>query len=183
MMLAAYLHGTPGRLPFVGHFRSARSNDALSFAVAGRVDARGDISVAFRGARTLESTLLGVKLADCADRHGLLQALWDAITAVDGFDLGREGGADLVVLLVVRDSEGTGIAGAGLGGVWDWSEGELNPVVTNEHPLLNGPGRPEQLPGVLTLDIQSDTLVAVAHDHPVPTLQRTDLARLCGVNP
>lgn len=183
MMLAAYLHGTPDRLPFVGHFRSARSSDVLSFAAAGRVGARGDISLAFRGARTLESALLGVKLAECADRHELLHALWTALSTVDGCDLGQESGADLVVLLAVRDSEGTGIAGAGLGGVWDWSEGELNPVVTDEHPLLNGPGRPERLPGVLTLDIESDTLVAVAHDHPVPTLQRTDLTRLCGVNP
>ncbi len=183
MMLAAYLHGTPERLPFIGHFRSARSNDVLSFAVAGRVDARGDISLAFRGARTIEAALLGVKLADCANRHELLQSLWSAVCAVDGGDLGQKNGDDLVALLVVRDAEGTGIAGSGLGGVWDWSDDKLSPVVTGDHPLLNGPGRLERLPGVLTLDIESNTLVAVAHDHPVPTLQRTDLARLCGVNP
>lgn len=183
MMLAAYLHGTPERLPFIGHFRSAQSNDVLSFAAAGRVGARGDLSLAFRGARTLESALLGVRLTECADRHELLQALWQALCTVDGCDLGQESGGDLVALLAVRDAEGTGIAGSGLGGVWDWTDGELRPVVTDKHPLLNGPGRPEQLPGVLTLDIPSNTLVAVAHDHPVPTIQRTDLARLCGVNP
>ena len=183
MTLVAHLHGAPDRLPFVGHFRAAASAESVAFAVAGRVADRGDVLTAFRAARAVEAGLAGVRLTDVRDRVDLLERVWSAICGLDGCDLGEGRGSDMVSLIAVRDSTAMGIAGPGLGGVWAWDEAGLSPLVEGDHPLLGSPGRPDRLPGMLTLDSPCSSVVAVAHDHPVPTLKLKGLARNCGVNP
>ncbi len=183
MTLVAHLHGAPDRLPFVGHFRAAASAEDRAYSVAGRVADRGDVLTAFRAARAVEAVLSGVRPADSRDRVDLLERVWAAIGSLDGCDLGDGRGSDLVALIAIRDAQGMGIAGPGLGGVWAWKESGLSPLVEGQHPLLAGPGRPDRLPGMLTLDAPCPSVVAVAHDHPVPTLKLKDLARSCGVNP
>jgi len=183
MKLAAYLHGAPGRLPFIGHFRLGRQEGPLSIAMAGCVAQRSDLSSAFRAAREVEAVLRNVSLTSAVDRHDLLTITWEALCEIEASDLGPQGGADLTVLLSAADQQGMGIAGMGLGGVWSWTEDALQPLVTGDHPLLCGPGRPDRLPGVLTLDAPAPVVVAVPHDHPVPTLPLTELAKNCGVHP
>lgn len=183
MTLVAHLHGAPDRLPFVGHFRVARNAGPVSVAVAGKVSGRGDVQEAFRAARTVETALMSVSLEQCFTRNDALNRIWDAMVAIEGCDLGVGLGNDLVALLAAQDESGMGIAGPGLGGVWAWESTELLPLVQGQHPLLGPPGRPERLAGVLTLDAPCAAVVAVAHDHPVPTLKLQGLARRCGVNP
>lgn len=183
MTLVAHLHGAPDRLPFVGHFRAARSHGNLAYAVAGSVASRSDVETAFRAARSIESALLGVSFEGLNDKVLLLEGIWNALSAIDGCDLGPKEGSDLVALIAVLDEQGMGIAGPGLGGVWAWGEAGLTPLVQGAHPLLSGAGRPERLLGMLTLDSVCPSVVAVAHDHPVPTLQFHGLKQRCGVNP
>ena len=183
MTLVAHLHGAPDRLPFVGHFRAASSRGSLAYAVAGSVAARSDVETAFRAARCVEGALAGVSLEGLSDKVLVLEGIWGALSAIDGCDLGPKEGSDLVALIAVLDEQGMGIAGPGLGGVWAWNETGLTPLVQGAHPLLSSAGRPERLPGMLTLDSVCPSVVAVAHDHPVPTLQFNGLERRCGVNP
>lgn len=183
MTLVAHLHGAPDRLPFVGHFRAARSCGNLAYAIAGSVAARSDVDTAFRAARCVEGALAGVALEGLNDKVVLLESVWAALLAVNACDLGPNEGSDLVALIAVLDDQGMGIAGPGLGGVWAWNQTTLTPLVQGAHPLLSSAGRPERLPGMLTLDSVCPSVVAVAHDHPVPTLQFNGLERRCGVNP
>lgn len=181
MEIRAQFHGAPGRLPFVGHFRFHRRQDELAIAVAGVVAGREDISAAFRAARELEMVLSGLSIREASDRHDLLNLAWARICDVNACDLGPQGGADLCTLFAATDADGMGIAGVGLGGVWAFNSTQLQPLVTGDHPLLCGPGRPDRLPGVLTLDETAHTVVAVGHDHPVPTLSPSGLDARCGV--
>jgi hypothetical protein len=183
MSLTALLHGDPGRLPFVGHFRAVRSHRDTTVATAGRIRARGDVSQAFRTARTIETAILSCSVPSGADRHGMLSAIWSALQNIDGCDLGPDGGDDLVILFAIQDDAGTGIAGMGLGGVWAWNNEAMLPLVEGEHPLLGGPGRPTDLPGVLTLDDPTQVVVGIAHDHPTDPPQATTWRQRCGVNP
>ncbi len=183
MSLTALLHGDPGRLPFVGHFRAERSQGKTILTVAGRVSARGDVSMAFRVARTIEATIQDCVLPEVQDRHELLSVIWGAIHNIDGCDLGPEGGDDLVVLFAIEDEAGTGIAGMGLGGVWAWKDNDMCPLVHGDHPLLGEPGRPQGLPGVLTLDEPAQTIIGIAHDHPNTPPNPSRWRQNCGVNP
>ena len=183
MKLAAYLHGAPGRLPFIGHFRATAHGNGLSLAVAGSVAQRSDVASAFRAARAIEAAIRSVDIKATADRSALLATTWDAITAVAIADLGPNAGEDLCVLLAGADESGMGITGMGMGGVWAWSTDELTPLVTTSHPLLGGPGMPPRLRGVLTLDEPSAVVVAIAHDHPPPHLSINTIAAGCGVHP
>ncbi len=101
MALAAYLHGDPGRLPFVGHFRSTWHGEGVDMAIAGSVASRADVSTAFRAARTIEASLSSLEPTSYTDRHDLLHAAWEAIIQVEGCDLGPESGADLCILFAV----------------------------------------------------------------------------------
>ena len=181
MQIRAHFHGAPGRLPFIGHFRAQHSADGLALAAAGTVAGRADVSTAFRAAREVEMVLSGLRARQAADRHDLLNMAWSLIGDIAGCDLGPHGGEDLCILFAARDKDGIGIAGMGLGGVWTFDDERLQPLVTGDHPLLGGPGRPARLPGVLTLDDLAHTIVAVSHDHPVPTLSPVGLAERCGV--
>jgi hypothetical protein len=183
MSMTALLHGDPGRLPFVGHFRAVRSQGNTTLAIAGRVRAHGDVSMAFRVARTIETAILSCAIPEGVDRHVILSTIWTAIQEIEGCDLGPDGGEDLVILFATKDQDGTGIAGMGLGGVWAWNNEIMLPLVQGDHPLLGSPGRPKRLPGVLTLDEPTQTIVGIAHDHAIEPPKPSTWRQRCGVNP
>ena len=178
----AYLQGDPGRLPFLGHFRSQRSFEGGHLSVAGRLRSRGDVVRAFRAARLIESAVQSATVKNERDRHQILAATWQHIHTIDGDDLGTELGADLVILFAVQDELGIGISGMGLGGVWALSDDHFEPLVHGQHPLLTDPGRPEKLAGILTLDVPHSSIVGVPHDHPDPPI-KSDWKQKCGVRP
>ena len=183
MTLTAHLHGSPDRLPFIGHFRAAARSNTVAYSVAGSVAARSDPQVAFDAARAVESAFRFDLLMECEDKVTVLGRVWEAILGIDQRVLGPQNGRDFVALLAVADEHGVGIAGPGLGGVWAWEEDGLTALVQGDHPLLGSPGRPDRLPGILYLDEARSRVVAVPHDHPVPNIQFSGLARRCGANP
>jgi len=178
----AFLHGDPGRLPFLGHFRADRAWGQGTISVAGRIHSRGDVVRAFRAARLIESAVQSTSLDAVSDRHQALAAVWQQLYTIDACDFGTDNGSDLVVLFVSSDTVGTGISGVGLGGVWALEDDVFAPLVQGDHPLLSGPGRPEQLAGVLTLDQAHGTIVGVPHDHTQPP-KSTEWQQKCGVHP
>jgi hypothetical protein len=186
MAVAATLLGDPGRMPFVGHFRVGIQADSASLAVAGRVGAEAGLGPGFRAAREIEGALMGMRTVAVRDRNDLLRRAWTALWDMAACDFGPQAGADLTIVLAARDTEGMGIAGVGLSGVWGWtgsSADPTEPLVTGRHPLLCGPGLPDDVPGVLTLDAPVDQVVAVpAHLQPVLPGSES-LARRCGVHP
>lgn len=181
MDIRAHFHGAHGRLPFVGHFSFRQQFGDLAIAAAGTVAGRADLTAAFRAAREVEMVLSGLPARTASNRHDMLNMAWSLISDIDACDLGPRGGDDLCVLFAAADTDGMGIAGMGLGGVWSLDGAQLQALVTGDHPLLGGPGRPRRLPGVLTLDEVVHTVVAVSHDHPVPTLSPVGLRARCGV--
>jgi len=183
MTLTAHLHGSPDRLPFVGHFRAADRLGTVAHSVAGSVASRSDPQAAFDAARAVESALRSVRLSESDDKVAVLGRVWEAILGIDEGVLGPPQGRDFVALIAVADTHGVGIAGPGLGGVWAWKERGLTALVQGEHPLLGPPGRPDRLSGILSLDEPCSRVVAVPHDHPVPNIQFSGLARRCGFNP
>ena len=179
----AFLHGDPGRLPFVGHFRSIRTVGTATVAAAGRVRSRGHVTKAFQAARQIEAAIQCATITEGSDRHEALAAIWERIHQIDGCDLGSDGGEDLVILFAASDPNGTGISGMGLGGVWALDDQSMEPLVQGNHPLLSGPGRPERLSGVLTLDKATNTVIGVPFDHEAPAPSHESWAKRCGVNP
>ena len=144
---------------------------------------RSDPQAAFDAARAVESALRSVRLSESDDKVAVLGRVWEAILGIDEGVLGPPQGRDFVALIAVADTHGVGIAGPGLGGVWAWKERGLTALVQGEHPLLGPPGRPDRLSGILSLDEPCSRVVAVPHDHPVPNIQFSGLARRCGFNP
>ena len=182
MKVAAYLLGDPGRMPFVGHFRAHLKTDNASIAVAGRVAAKDGIVPGFRAARLVEGALHGVRVDDVVDRHDLLRRAWTALFDIDQYDLGPSQGEDFSILFATRDADGMGIAGVGLGGVWGIGQDGPDPLVEGAHPLLQPPGMPDGIPGVLTLDSTVTSVFGVpAHLEPVLPTHKHLLAR-CGVH-
>jgi hypothetical protein len=185
MQVAAFLLGEPGRLPFVGHFRTSIQLGDVNIAAAGRVAGSANVAVAFRAAREIETALQGIRTANLShlDRNSVLRAAWATLSDIADCDLGPEGGKDLSIIFTVQDQSGMGIAARGVGGVWSWQNETLLPLVEGNHPLLGPPGRPEEPPGVLTLDAPVDAVVAIPHHRSNETPQLTGLAKAVGMNP
>lgn len=180
----ALLMGDPGRWPFVGHLRVRHGAAGSGMALAARLSDE-DRSAAYLVARRVElgvrRRLLGLPVP--ADRHGWLRCLWDSLLDLGAEDWSEAQRASLQLLVVAWDSQGQGVSGLGLSGVWAAAEGALVPLVDPGHPLLGGPGLPESVPGVLTLDLSTDRVVACpSHLRPAPiALDAVD--QRCGVRP
>jgi hypothetical protein len=113
----------------------------------------------------------------------VLRTAWATLADIAACDLGPENGQDLNIIFVVHDPDGMGIAAAGVGGVWSWEDGALLPLVEGQHPLLGPPGRPEEAPGVLTLDAPVTAVVAIPHHRAGEAPQVAGLERAVGMNP
>jgi hypothetical protein len=179
MPIPALLPGDPGPLPFLGHLRLRVEARGVWLAAAGRVGATGDATTAWMAARTVERALRGA--AGGGDRHAWLWRCWEAVAAVPAGALGPRGGEDLSLVLVAGDPRGVGLAGVGLNAAWGLLDGALRPLVEGRHPLLSPPGRPSQMPGVLTLDAEPSLILANPSHRPPVTPAVGELARLCGV--
>ena len=165
----------------MGHFRAIRTVGNTTVSAAGRIRSGGDLTRAFAAARLIEKAIRETPLVDGCDRHEALALIWKSIHGIDPQSLGSQGGADLTILFAVSDAEGTGISGMGLGAVWGQATTHFEPLVEGDHPLLCGPGRPEGLAGVLTLDGPADTIVGLPHDHASTIPTPTDWRQRCGV--
>ena len=165
----------------MGHFRTERRLGGTTVSAAGRIPA-GDLHRAFCAARTIERAIREAPVDAGCDRHEALGLVWKAIVAIDGEALGPMRGSDLAIVFATSDPNGTGISGMGLGAVWGGVAGQFEPLVEGSHPLLSGPGRPDGLAGVLTLDQSADTIVGVPHDHPETPIAGTDWHHRCGVH-
>ena len=185
MQVASFLLGEPGRLPFVGHFRTSVQLGDVAISAAGRVAGSANVAVAFRAARTIETALQGLGQAHIGtvDRHNVLRTAWCTLADIPACDLGPEGGDDLSIIFTVKDTSGMGIAATGIGGVWSWTNENILPLVEGKHPLLGPPGRPAEPPGVLTLDSAVNTVVAVPHHRSNEAPQMSGLAKAVGMNP
>lgn len=183
--IRALLLGDEGELPFNGHFRVDVVGGRARLAAAGRVAQGAPVSEAFAVARRVEAVLRTV--AEGAwwdtDRHGLLRRAWTLLSELPPGRLGPASGGDLSVVFVCTDERGTGVAGAGLAGVWGGGGARWRALVSPGHPLLTPAGLPAAIPGVLTLEIEPAMVVA-APAGVEPTLPSPDaLARRCGDRP
>ncbi len=180
MPVPAWLLGDPTRAPFLGHARVRLDTGRARLWGVGRLGVQGGLVGAYRAARRLEQVILEAA-AGPGDRHALLWRSWEALFGMPLDELGPERGADLTLLLVAEDEGGVGVAGVGLGAVFGLTKGRLVPLAEAPHPLLGGQGRPLRTPGVLTLDLEVETVLGVpAHLEPTPPALDQLPAR-CGV--
>jgi hypothetical protein len=182
MLLAAHLLGDSGRMPFVGHFRATVHGPGAVLSAAGRVAPLGGVSTAFHAARCIEAMLREMDTDKLGDRHSLLRAAWSALLSIPVCDLGPENGTDITVLFGCADTNGMGIAGVGLGGVWSLAESGIEPMVEGDHPLLGPAGLPDVVPGVLTLDAPVDTIIGLPHPLQIDLPHPADLLLRCGAH-
>jgi hypothetical protein len=177
-MESSLLLGDPGALPFLGHLRAQVEVPGARLWAAGRVFNGGDVVEAYEASRNLIELIEGLgKGLEKASRHDLLRLAWEAL---QGDRLGESGGADLQLLLTAQDGEGVGVAAVGLSMVYGRIAGELEPLVSADHPLLCPPGIPTSLPGVLTLDRPTDQVLGIPDHLPAELPAELDLARDCG---
>lgn len=176
-MITPLLVGREGDWPFAGHFRGRLG----PVAFAGCVAATAGPEAAWRAGRAVEAALRAGGPPQ-ADRRRALSILWARLDGVDRDALGPERGADLALLLLATDAEGTAVSGAGLGGLWAlWGE-RAEAWVTPPHPLLGSPGLPARRPGVLTVAQAPPFLVASEHLRPVDLagVRRAAVEAACG---
>ena len=179
----AWLLGGPGLMPLRGHFRLTVRGRRATLAVAGRVAVDAGLDAAFTVATRLGGVLSAAAEGAWADtdRHGLMRRVWQLLAEVPADALGPAGGGDLSLVMLGVDERGVGVTGAGLSGAWGWLGGHHRPLVSPGHPLLSPPGRPEGVPGVLTLDQPCGRVVATPRPLE-PVLPATDRIRQrCGV--
>ena len=177
--------GGPSLLPFRGYWRLLVQGRAASLAVAGRVATGDSLDAAY----TVSERLRGVlrTAADGpwqdTDRNGLIRRVWQLLGEVPEEALGGARGADLSLVMLGVDARGVSVTGAGLSGAWGWLDGHYRALVSPGHPLLSKQGRPDGLPGVLTLDQPCARVIAAPRPHE-PVLPAYDrVARSCGVRP
>jgi hypothetical protein len=181
-METALLLGDPGPLPFLGHCRAAVQTPRARLWAAGRLFCRGDVVVAHEAVLSLFRTVTSLRerVGADSDRNDLIRAAWESVGEMPAETLGSAQGSDLQLLLVAEDSGGHAIAAVGLRMVYGWIEGELQPLVSPDHPLLCAAGRPSSIPGVLTLDRPVSRILGVP-DHLDQELPRDlSLQRDCG---
>jgi len=169
----ALLAGTPGRMPFNGHFRGVRAFGAARLAWAGRIGASASPVEGWAAAEAARDALAAIT---GLDRFELLRAAWDALGGIEARWLDRR---DLSLLLVASDSDGVAIAGCGLAIVAVPGEGGLTPILPPGHPMLGEPGLPKKLPGFAP-ETASDRFVGVPTG--VGMALDADIDARCGVH-
>ena len=181
-MDSSLLLGDPGALPFLGHMRAQIEMPNARLWAAGRIFSGGEVVEAYEASRNLIEIIegLSIDLEAGATRHDLLRMVWEALGELSGDQLGRAQGADLQLLLAAEDAQGVGIAAVGLGMVYGRIDGELQPLVSADHPLLCPPGLPTRLPGVLTLDRPVDQILGLPDHLPATLPEDLDLSQDCG---
>ena len=185
-MKSAVLLGDRGALPFLGHIRAQIVVDGAVLWAAARTASGGDVVQAHESARNLQEAIERVceRFEHSPNRSDLLRSVWESLQVLAAEQVGGSLGADLQILMTARDAEGVGIAGVGLSMVWGVMEdGLLQPLVSEDHPLLSDAGVPKQVPGVLTLDRPVLQVLGIP-DHLPPDLPADfDLRRDCGWRP
>ena len=182
-MKSAVLLGDRGALPFMGHIRAKVVVDDAVLWAAARTACGGDVVLAHESARNLQETI--ERVTDRFDvppnRNDLIRGVWEALKELTADQLGSSAGSDLQLLMTAQDPEGVGIAGVGLSMVWGVMEdGLLQPLVSEDHPLLSYAGLPEQIPGVLTLDRPVLQVVGIPDHLPSELPADFELRRDCG---
>ena len=185
MAITTWMMGDALPLPFLGHFRSVLRCPYATLWLAGRIGViADDVQEVFDVAHRLKAVLSAVTEGKWAqtDRHGLLRGVWETIATIPAPELGSLEGADLSLLMVAQDRRGVGLSGVGLSGVWGRYDHGLVPMVEENHPLLSVPGRPETVPGVLTLnELPLSVVGRPFHLDMAPAEDVSKLALSCGV--
>lgn len=151
---AAWLLGRPGLFPFVGQFRLSVQAHGARCSIVGRIAAGAPIEQAHTVAQRVRSVLAAAPVGPWqrTDRHGLIRRIWQLLAEIPADRLGPAGGDDLTLLMLAQDVRGVAITGVGLAGAWAMLDGQYRALVSPGHPLLAPTGRPDGVPGVLTLD-------------------------------
>lgn len=143
--MRALLVGTPGRAPFVGHFRGRATCGAVDLRWAGRVRSGSTPDEGWIAAEAARDALVGVS---GGDRFAIVDAAWTALRNIEH--------ADLSVLFVASDADGIVVAGCGL--VEVRADGLC--VAPAGHPLYDEPGIRDR-PGYFHPEVKGEVWVAV----------------------
>ncbi len=143
--MRALLVGTPGRAPFVGHFRGRATCGAVELRWAGRVRSGSSPDEGWVAAEAVRDALVGVS---GADRFAIVDAAWASLRSIEH--------GDLSVLFVASDPEGVVVAGCGLKEVRADGVG----VAPADHPIYDEPGIRDR-PGYFHPEVRGEVWVGV----------------------
>jgi len=171
-MRDAWLVGSAGRTPFVGHLRGARDLGRVRLAWACCVAGTAGVEQGWEAAEAARDVFAGLRAT--GDARDILTAACAALAGLDPRWLAR---GDLTTLLVATDGTTARAVASGLAGVHVGDSGVFRSIAPPGHPLLGEPGAPDGTSHEIPL---AEVWVGVPAGVPFP---KRDVAAACGVRP
>jgi hypothetical protein len=169
-MRHAWLVGSAGRTPFVGHLRGARDLGRVHLAWACCVAGTAGVVEGWEAAEAARDVF--AELRAVGDPRDVLVAACAALARLDSRWLTR---GDLTALLVATDGTSTRAAASGLVGLHAGDGCVFRPIAAPGHPLLGEPGAPDGTSHDVPL---AEVWVGLPAGIPFP---RRDVPAACGV--
>jgi hypothetical protein len=140
--------GSPGRLPFLGHFRLRVQGSDCQLDLCGRIGNNRPPADAWRLSAGVRQAL---SQANGDDGPSLMRHCWEQVLTLPRKEFGPDNGMDLALLLVATDPNGLYLSGVGLAGIWRQTGHELQEIANPMTVETQHPGIPKLPPKVLKL--------------------------------
>ncbi len=175
-----FLLGTPGRLPFLGHFRLRVFGENCQIDLCGRIGQQSPPEEAWILADRIAQALAQ---AEGGDGPSLMRDCWEKVLTFPRNKLGTDKGTNLSLLLIAKDSSGYYLSAVGVSGVWQQNAEGLQEIATASTAETNHPGIPKLPPKVLKLAASDAVYFGAPLGHQISNPTPETLMRDAGVNP
>ncbi len=174
-----FLLGSPGRLPFLGHFRLSVSGENCQIDLCGRLGQESPPEEAWILAGRVAQTLAQAK---GEDGPSLMRDCWERVLTIPRNKLGSTKGADLSLLLIAKDSSGHFLSAVGLSGIWQHSTEGIREIAAASTAETNHPGIPKLPPKVLKLAESDAVYFGAPLGHSISNPTPESLTKDAGLN-
>lgn len=172
--------GSPGRLPFLGHFRLRVQGSDCQLDLCGRIGNNHPPEEASRLSGWVRQALAQAK-GD--DGPSLMRHCWEQVLTLPRKEFGPSKGSDLALLMVATDPNGRVLSAVGLSGIWQQTGNEIQEIANTMTVETQHPGIPKLPPKALNLATGDAQFFAspLGHIPANPTL--SDLMTAAGFDP
>lgn len=176
--LNCLLLGSPGQLPFIGHFRLLVKGDNCSVAITGRIGHQSTPVATWALAEVVQDAL---RQAQGIDSQSLMRSCWEQILTLPRKDLGPDQGKDLSIMMIATDSEKCFLSAVGVSSIWEMSSTGLQKIAEKNTVQTNHSGIPKLPPKALQLASTENQYFAATLDDVFENPTREALAKAAGI--
>jgi hypothetical protein len=176
--LNCLLLGSPGRLPFLGHFRLLVKGDNCSVAITGRIGHKCAPTAAWDLAEAVQDSL---RQAHGVDSQSLMRACWEQVLTLPRKELGPAQGRDLSMMMVAADADKRFLSAVGVSGIWEQSSAVVRKIAKKNTSQTNHPGIPKLPPKALHLASTNSQYFAATLDDVFANPTPKALAEAAGI--